>query len=192
MKFISVITPCFNEQENIKNLYNEVKNNFLNRKGYCYEHIFIDNNSEDSTLDILKEIARKDNNIKVIVNARNFGHIRSPYYGLLQAKGDAAIIMASDLQDPPNYIMKIIKLLDSGFEIVMTRRVNRYDSLFKKLFAYIYYRYLKIVFQKNILLDSGDFWGVTGNVAHEILNYDYRQSIYFVGRTNFFSFLLFS
>ena len=75
MKFISVITPCFNEQENIKNLYNEVKNNFLNRKGYCYEHIFIDNNSEDSTLDILKEIARKDNNIKVIVNARNFGHI---------------------------------------------------------------------------------------------------------------------
>ena len=157
MKFISVITPCFNEQENIKNLYNEVKNNFLNRKGYCYEHIFIDNNSEDSTLDILKEIARKDNNIKVIVNARNFGHIRSPYYGLLQAKGDAAIIMASDLQDPPQMISEFIAAWQEGYKVVIGIKLKSQESKAMFMLRRFYYKFITHISETDLIKDFTGF-----------------------------------
>lgn len=157
MKFISVITPCFNEQENIKELYNEVKNNFLNLNGYCYEHIFIDNNSEDSTLDILKEIAREDNNIKVIVNARNFGHIRSPYYGLLQAQGDAAIIMASDLQDPPQMISKFIAAWQDGYKIVIGIKLKSEESKTMFMLRSLYYKFITRISETDLIKDFTGF-----------------------------------
>ena len=89
MKFISVVTACYNEEDNIELIYNKVKEIFDNLKSYTYEHIFIDNASTDRTALILKDIAGNDKKVKIIVNARNFGHIRSPNYGLQQAKGDA-------------------------------------------------------------------------------------------------------
>jgi polyisoprenyl-phosphate glycosyltransferase len=119
MKLISIITPCYNEEENIEEIYKQVKNIFENLKDYAYEQIFIDNASKDKTVAILRDIAQKDKNVKIIVNARNFGHIRSPFYGLLQAGGDAAVLIASDLQDPPEKIVEFIKKWEEGYKIVI-------------------------------------------------------------------------
>ena len=119
MKLISVITPCYNEEENVRNVYEQVKQVFDVLENYTYEHIFIDNASKDRTVSILKEIAGKDKNVKIIVNARNFGHIRSPYHAILQAKGDAVISISSDLQDPPSMIADFIKKWEEGYKIVV-------------------------------------------------------------------------
>src|SRR3990172_9434839 len=109
MKKISIVTACFNEEENVEKVYGKVKEIFASLKDYEYEHIFIDNASKDGTVLILKAIASRDRNVKVIVNARNFGHIRSPFYGLLQATGDAVILLVADLQDPPSLIVDFIR-----------------------------------------------------------------------------------
>ncbi len=119
MKLISVVTPCYNEEKNIKDLYLQVKNVFEDLGRYSYEHIFIDNASKDGTVSILKEIAGKDKNVKIIVNARNFGHIRSPYHAILQARGDAVVCIAADLQDPPSMIADFIKKWEEGYKIVV-------------------------------------------------------------------------
>lgn len=118
MKLISIITPCYNEEENVAEIYNQVKDIFARLKHYHYEHIFIDNASEDKTVSVLKQIAQKDSNVKIIVNTRNFGHIRSPFYALIQAKGDAAISLVADLQDPPEMIVDFIKKWEQGYKIV--------------------------------------------------------------------------
>lgn len=119
MKLISVITPCYNEEENVADVYQQVKEVFARLEGYCYEHIFIDNASKDRTVEILKELAVKDQRVKIIVNTRNFGHIRSPYYGLLQGKGEATIMIFADLQDPPSLIPEFIKKWAEGFKVVL-------------------------------------------------------------------------
>lgn len=120
MALISVVTPCYNEEDNVKELYSEVRSVFESLdERYAYEHIFIDNASKDGTVSILKGIAKKDKNIKIIVNARNFGHIRSPYHGILQASGDAVISICADLQDPPSMIKDFIKKWGEGYKIVV-------------------------------------------------------------------------
>lgn len=116
---ISVVTPCYNEEENVELLYNKVKEVFSRLGEYDYEHIFIDNASTDNTVKILKSIAIKDKNLKIIVNSRNFGHIRSPFYGLLQGSGDAVVFLAADLQDPPEMIKDFILKWKEGYKIVL-------------------------------------------------------------------------
>lgn len=118
-KKISIVTPCYNEEGNVRELYNQVKLQFDTLADYTYEHIFIDNASKDGTVAILRELARDDKNVKLILNIKNFGHIRSPYYGLLQATGDAAILMVADLQDPPSLIPVFIKKWEEGHQIVL-------------------------------------------------------------------------
>lgn len=115
----SIVTPCYNEEENVELLYNKVKEVFSQLGENDYEHIFIDNASTDNTVKILKSIAREDKNLKIIVNSRNFGHIRSPFYGLLQGSGDAVIFLASDLQDPPEMIKDFISKWKEGYKIVL-------------------------------------------------------------------------
>src|SRR5271155_2436630 len=109
MKHISIVTPCYNEEENVEALCDAVKKVFADLPQYTYEHIFIDNASKDQTAAILKDLARKDTNVKVILNTRNFGHIRSPYHALLQATGDAVIYIVADFQDPPEMIVDYLK-----------------------------------------------------------------------------------
>ena len=94
MKHISILTPCYNEEANVREMYEAVKNIFSGLPQYTYEHLFIDNASKDKTGAILREIATQDKNVKVIFNTRNFGHVRSPYHGLLQTAGDATIGLA--------------------------------------------------------------------------------------------------
>lgn len=118
-KLISIVTACYNEEENVRELYERVKKVMSSLNEYIYEHIFIDNASKDRTVDILRQIAKHDRNVKIIINARNFGYIRSPYFALLQAKGDAVISVASDLQEPPETITDFIKKWEEGYKIVI-------------------------------------------------------------------------
>jgi glycosyltransferase involved in cell wall biosynthesis len=120
MKLITVLTPCFNEQENVEPLYEAVRAVFATLPNYRYEHLFIDNASTDRTVDLLRSLAARDPNVKVIVNARNFGPVRSPFYGLLQARGDAVIGIVADFQDPPELIPELIAKWEQGFKAVMT------------------------------------------------------------------------
>jgi polyisoprenyl-phosphate glycosyltransferase len=118
-KKISIVTACYNEEENVEDLYKQVKEQFSQLPEYDYEHIFIDNASVDKTVDILTQLASEDKNVKIIVNVRNFGHIRSPFYGLLQAHGDAVISIVADLQDPPLLIPAFIKKWEEGYKLVL-------------------------------------------------------------------------
>ncbi|MDR0645655.1 MAG: glycosyltransferase family 2 protein [Elusimicrobiota bacterium] len=128
-KKITVVSSAFNEEDNICELYNQVKAELSKLADkYDYEQIVVDNASTDGTLTKLKEIAAQDKNFKIIANTRNFGHIRSPYYGILQSFGDAVIYMASDLQDPPRLIGGFIKKWEEGFDIVLGKKTNSRES----------------------------------------------------------------
>lgn len=117
-KLISVVTPLFNEQSNVVELCRRVAD-VMKSLPYDYEHVCIDNCSTDDTVAILRGIAATDAHLKVIVNARNFGYIRSSYHGLLQARGDAVVLIASDLQDPPEMIREFVQKWEEGFKTVM-------------------------------------------------------------------------
>ena len=135
MKLISVVTPCYNEEDNVEELYTRVKI-VLNDKlsNYKYEHIFIDNASTDTTVSKLKNIADNDSNVKIIVNSRNFGHMCSPVHGMFQASGDVIISIVSDLQDPPEMIPQFIKEWENGNDIVLAiKKSSEENSLMFKI-----------------------------------------------------------
>ncbi len=128
-KKISIVSSAYNEEDNVENLYEKVKEQMLKFSDkYDYEQIVLDNASTDGTAQKLREIAAKDKNFKVILNARNFGHIRSPYYGILQCTGDAIIYMASDLQDPPELIPEFIKKWEEGNKVVLAQKEKSQES----------------------------------------------------------------
>jgi len=119
MRTISIVSPCYNEEGNVEELYERVRAVMHRLSGYRYEHIFIDNASSDGTVRILREIAARDRNVKLIVNTRNFGHLRSPMHALYQAAGDAVVLLLSDLQDPPELIEEMVKEWEAGTPIVI-------------------------------------------------------------------------
>jgi polyisoprenyl-phosphate glycosyltransferase len=119
VKLISIVTPCYNEEDNVDDTYRQVKDIFDSLGCYRYEHIFIDNDSADHTVSILRRLAAQDRNVKVIVNSRNFGHIRSPHYAMLQARGDALIFVLADRQDPLELIPTFLNRWEEGCKLVM-------------------------------------------------------------------------
>ena len=130
MKTVSIVTPCYNEQENVEELYRQVRQVMADVGRYHYEHIFIDNCSVDETLPILRRLAAADTNVKVIANARNFGHIRSPMHALLQARGDAVLLIVADLQDPPGMIAGFLAEWEAGYSMVLgIKRTSEENSL---------------------------------------------------------------
>jgi glycosyltransferase involved in cell wall biosynthesis len=118
-KIITIVTACYNEEGNVRELYERARQAILAAGNYRYEHIFIDNASRDNTLRQLKAIAVKDQNVKIIRNTRNFGHIRSPMHALYQASGDAVISIVADLQDPPEMIVQFIRRWEEGYPVVI-------------------------------------------------------------------------
>jgi polyisoprenyl-phosphate glycosyltransferase len=140
-KTITIMTPCYNEEGGIRECYEEVKSLFDTRlPGYRYEHLFIDNCSEDRTVEILREIAAADRKVKVIVNSRNFGHVRSPYYGLMQAEGDAVVPILADLQTPPELIVKFIEKWEAGYLMVLGVRVGSEEGFLMRMIRQGFYR----------------------------------------------------
>ncbi|TDV47377.1 glycosyltransferase involved in cell wall biosynthesis [Pseudomonas graminis] len=140
-KLISIVTPCYNEEANIDELHQRIVE-VMSRLDYDYEHIFIDNCSTDNSIVKLRALAAQDNRVKLILNARNFGHIRSPYYALLQARGDAAVLIASDLQDPPEMIEEFVKKWEEGFKTVMAVKPESEESRLMFIARRAYYRFV--------------------------------------------------
>jgi len=140
MKLISVATPCFNEAGNVRELYERVRTLMAGLPAYRYEHIFIDNNSIDSTVSILKEIARQDRNVKIIVNSRNFGHLRSPVHAIYQASGNAVVLLCADLQDPPELIRDMLLEWERGTLIVLAIKNTSEESGLMFAIRTAYYR----------------------------------------------------
>ena len=128
IRTVTVLTPCYNEAENVRALYERVRAVFQPLTEYKYEHLFIDNASTDDTVAILRDIASRDRNVKVIVNTRNFGHVRSPYHALLQCRGDAVIGMAADLQDPPEMIPAFLEKWREGYKVVLGVKATSDES----------------------------------------------------------------
>lgn len=143
-KLISIVTPCYNEEENVAEIYSQVKK-VMEDCAPNYEHIFIDNASRDKTVAILKEIAARDKRVKIIVNARNFGSIRSPYYALLQVNGDAAVVIPADLQDPPVLIKDFITKWEEGFKIIIGIKDKSEESFLMFAIRKLYYSLLKAI-----------------------------------------------
>ncbi len=156
-KLISIVTPCYNEEGNVEELYKRVKDIFGNNGHYRYEHIFIDNASKDKTRLILREIAKKDKNVKLIFNARNFGHIRSPYYALMQAKGDAVISIVSDLQDPPEMINEFIQKWEEGYKIVVGVKNESEESKIFFLIRKLYYHLISRLSETKLIKNFTGF-----------------------------------
>ncbi len=156
MKTISILTPCYNEEENVEEVYKRVRAVMLKLGRYRYEHLFIDNSSRDNTVAILKEIAARDHNVKVIVNARNFGHIRSPFHAFLQTRGDAVIGMASDLQDPPEMIEQMIEKWEQGYSMVLCLKTASREN---RLMYWVRTQYYRLVQRLSEIQTFENFTG---------------------------------
>jgi glycosyltransferase involved in cell wall biosynthesis len=140
MPFISIVTGCYNEEENVRELWERVTRVMRDElPGYTYEFIFIDNASVDKTVDVLRQICREDKRVKVIVNNRNFGHVRSGYHALLQARGEAIVAMASDLEDPPEMIPQFVRKWEEGFKLVLAQKESSEESALFSAVRRLYY-----------------------------------------------------
>lgn len=169
-KLISIVTPTYNEEENIEELYEEIRRSISEIKDYNFEIIVIDNDSSDNTQEILRNIAKRDKTFKVIINNRNFGHIRSPYYGILQSSGIATIYLASDLQDPPKYIPELIAKWESGFKLVMAIKPESESGFLFHQIRKIYYRLLNKISDISIIKDSTGFGIYDEEVINQLRN----------------------
>ena len=174
MKKLSIITPCYNEEVNVEICAQELKKVMQEKlSGYDYEHIFADNASTDSTLEKLREIARKDAHIKVISNSRNVGPFRNMWNAMKSATGDAVVpLLPADLQDPPSVIPELVKHWEQGFLVTYGVRANREESLIMRLARGLYYRIIKKFASAVIPLNSGEFLLADKKVIDSILIVD--------------------
>jgi polyisoprenyl-phosphate glycosyltransferase len=139
-KLITIVSPCYNEELNVRELYRRLKEMAAQLPAYRFEFLFIDNASKDNTVGVLREIAAQDPGVKVIVNARNFGHLRSPMHGFLQAEGDAVGFIASDLQDPPELFLQMVPEWEKGFPVVAAIKSSSDESGLMYAIRTAYYR----------------------------------------------------
>lgn len=157
MAFISIVTPCFNEEGNVVELHEQIKA-VMAGLPHTYEHIFIDNASRDGTPALLRELAAKDpEHVRVIFNNRNFGHIRSPYYGMLQGEGDCVIMLASDLQDPPALIPEFIKRWEEGAKAVMGVKTESEETFAMWMVRKFYYDFISRIADVTLVKNATGF-----------------------------------
>jgi len=151
-KLLSLVSGCYNEEENIPELYERVTRVMEEQlPEYDYEYVLIDNSSTDRTVAVLREIARRDKRIKVIVNTRNFGPIRSGYHALFQTKGEAVIALASDLQDPPEMIPQFVRKWEDGYKIVLAQKTESEEFFLFYWIRTAYYKTVKRLSDVNMI-----------------------------------------
>ena len=165
MKKISIVTPTYNEEENIERLCKEIKIE-AESLDYEYEHIIIDNCSTDKTIEKIREISSKDKKVKVIINARNYGHLKSPFYGILQATGDACILMVSDFQEPINLISQYIKKWENGAKIVLGEKNISEENNFMFSLRKLFYTLLNKISETKLSINTTG----TGLFDKEVIN----------------------
>jgi glycosyltransferase involved in cell wall biosynthesis len=156
-RLVSIVTPCYNEEGNVREMYEAIKAIFASLPEYRYEHLFIDNASKDLTPRLLRELAAADPNVKVILNARNFGHVRSGYYALLQTAGDAVIALAGDFQDPPGLIPDFLRRWEAGSKVVLGVKESTEESGLFFALRGRYYRLLSRIADIQVVKQSTGF-----------------------------------
>lgn len=143
-KKISVMIPCYNEEENARPIYEAVKNELVTKlPQYDYEILFIDNKSKDKTRSIIREICKEDKNVKAIFNCRNFGQFNSPYYGIINTSGDCCITICADFQDPVELIPKFVEEWEKGYKIVIGIKTDSKESKLMYGLRTVYYKLIK-------------------------------------------------
>jgi glycosyltransferase involved in cell wall biosynthesis len=157
MKLVSIVTPCYNEEDNVAELHRQVRAVMAKVDGVDYEHIFIDNASTDRTVEILSGLAAADPRVRVIVNARNFGHIRSPYHAILQAHGDAVVLLVADLQDPPELLGEFVRRWREGHRIVVGVKSQSHESALMFSIRKAYYGFLARVGEHRLIQNFTGF-----------------------------------
>lgn len=207
MKKISVIIPMYYEEEVVNECYNRMTDVLSKIENYDYEIICVNDGSKDKTLEILEELALKDNKLKVISFARNFGHQCAVTAGLKYVTGDCAVIIDADLQDPPELIPEMLKLWEEGNEVIYGKRKTRDgESIFKLLTAKMFYKILNILSDVEIPKDTGDFRlvdrkvvdvlnsmpehnkflrGLWGWIGFKQIAYEYERKERFAGKTKY-------
>ena len=144
MKKISILVPCYNEEENVVAMSNALRNELItNLPNYDYEIVFIDNDSQDNTRPLIREICRQDPKVKAIFNAKNFGQFNSPYYGLCQTTGDCAVMYCCDFQDPIEMLPKIVGEWEKGAKLVTCIKTQSEENKVMRIFRTIYYKLIK-------------------------------------------------
>ena len=172
MKHITVVTPCYNEEDNINEVYQQARAVFAEIPGVRYEHLFIDNFSSDHTVPMLRELAATDPSVKVILNARNFGHIRSPFYGLLQAPGDAVILLVADLQDPPELMKEFVARWQEGAKLVVGVKPSADEAGAMFAIRRLYYRTVTRIADVKLIQNFTGFGLYDRKVLEELRRID--------------------
>jgi glycosyltransferase involved in cell wall biosynthesis len=169
---ISIVTPTYNELDNIDLCVSAVKNLMNNELShYDYEHIFIDNRSDDGTIQKLAEAAKDDKKVKVIVNSKNIGASKSVFRALRFTKGELIVPMvAADLQDPPTVISQFVSEWEKGFKLVFGQRTNRRESLIMRTTRSLYYKIIRAMADSEIPLNAGEFLLVDRQVLNTLLD----------------------
>jgi glycosyltransferase involved in cell wall biosynthesis len=181
-KLLSIITPCYNEEGNVEELHRQIAIALGAFPQYDWEHIYIDNASVDGTQEVLRRLAASDPSVKVILNTRNFGHIRSPFHAMLQAGGDAVVTLASDLQDPPSLIAQFIEKWEAGYKVAMGQKITSDES---PIFFFIrsgYYRLVRrladieLIEQFRKINDPYPYTrGLVSDLGYEVARIQYHQ-----------------
>ena len=177
LKTISIVTPCYNEEESVQECVETVQRLFASElKNYQLEHIFCDNCSTDRTLEILKSLGQNNKSLKIIVNSRNFGILKNTYNGVLNASGDAVVLfLPVDLQDPPELIPEFVRHWEAGYEIVYGQRAEREESFLLRSARKLYYRLLSKLTYVDYPADAGDFQLIDKKVHEAMKRIDDAQ-----------------
>ena len=172
MKKISITSSCYNEEGNLRELYDRLRAVLAKFPQYDYEIIIADNCSTDGSREVLRQIAAEDTKFKVIFNANNFGHIRSPYNAFLSATGDAVVTMCSDLQEPPEVVEEFIKKWEEGYEVVVGLRSGTKENIFMASVRWLYYKLLSSAADSQKILHAFTGFGLYGrNFCNAIKKY---------------------
>ena len=172
MKLLSVIVPCYNEEENIRDFYNELFRNdsFFKEKELEVELVYIDDGSKDKTVEEIRKLREQDERVHLMSFSRNFGKEAAIYAGLQKSKGDFVVLMDADLQDPPSLLPKMYEYIEQGYDSVATRRVNRKgEPPIRSFFARMFYRIMNKISKTDIVDGARDYRLMTRQVADAIL-----------------------
>lgn len=173
MSLLSVIVPCYNEEENVPFFYEEFIRNdpYFREKGISYEILYIDDGSTDGTVANVKELRKKDERVKLVSFSRNFGKEAAMYAGLQKSKGDYVVIMDSDLQDPPSLLPAMFESLEEGYDSVATRRVSRKgEPPIRSFFARRFYKLMKKISKTEMMDGARDYRLMTRQMVDAILS----------------------
>ena len=156
-KLVSILIPCYNEEASLPKLYEEVNKLMDSETSYNWELLFVNDGSQDRTIDIIKELYAKDSRISYIDLSRNFGKENAMLAGFDHVKGDCMVIMDADLQDPPSLIPEMLKYWEEGYDDVYAQRQNSHESWLKRKTSHWYYKLLQSLTRVPIQKDTGDF-----------------------------------